>query len=155
MHGMKRDLLIVLVLGLFACIALYLLFDIYVCMIGAVLVIALAMSLFIMQDTSMKPNVMVFVEGDAKGIRVRNKGNAKAVSVKVSLASQDLHFDIPVLEEDAAVSFPVPPVREKVKVTISFQNEKGDSFAKSLVLAPDDVEDEDILKPIFPIFGWK
>jgi len=113
------------------------------------------MSLFIMQDTSMKPNVMAFVEEDAKGIRVRNKGNAKAVSVKVSLASQDLHFDIPVLEEDSAVSFPVPPVTEKVKVTISFQNEKGDSFAKSFVLAPDDVEDEDILKPIFPIFGWK
>jgi hypothetical protein len=124
-------------------------------MIGAVLVIVIAMSLSIMQDSSMKPNVMVFVEEDAKGIRVRNKGNAKAVSVKVSLASQDLHFEIPALEEDAAVSFPVPPVTEKTKVDLSFQNERGDLFSKSLVLSPEDIEDEDILKPIFPIFGWK
>lgn len=152
---MKRDLLIVLVFGLFGCAALYFLVDIYASLIGVVLVIALAMSLFIMQDSVMKPNVFVFVEENTKGIRIRNRGNAKALSVKVSLEPQDLHFDLPVLEEDAMATFPVPPITDRMRVNISYKNEEGTAFAKTLSLMPGDVEDEDLLKPIFPLFGWK
>lgn len=155
MQCMKRDLLIVLMLGLFACVALYFLVDIYASLIAAVLVIALAMSLFIMQDSVMKPNIFVFIEENAKGIRVRNRGNAKALSVRVSLEPQDIHFDLPVLGEDAVSTFPVPPVTDKVKVNVSYQNEKGDAFSKTFFLKPGDIEDEDLLKPLFPLFGWK
>jgi hypothetical protein len=152
---MKRDLLIVLVLGFFACVALYFIVDIYASLIAAVLVIALAMSLFIMQDSLMKPNVFVFIEENAKGIRVRNRGNAKALSVSLSLEPQDLHFDVPVLGEDEVASFPVPPVTDKIKVNVSYRNEGGDAFSKTFLLKPGDIEDEDLLKPLFPLFGWK
>jgi len=152
---MNRNLLIVLVIGLIACTALYFLIDIYAGMIGAVIVIALAMSVFIMQDSMEKPNVVVFVEENRKGVRVRNRGNARAVSVKITLLPQDLSFDIPALDEDAVRTFPVPPITEKMKVDVRYRNEKGDSFGKTVLLMPDDIENEDLLKPVFPLFGWK
>ncbi|MCQ8893410.1 MAG: hypothetical protein NQU46_02075 [Methanolinea sp.] len=152
---MKRDLVILLVLGLFACVALYVLVDIYVSLIAAVLVIALAMSVFIMQDSAMKPNVMVFVEENTKGIRVRNRGNARALSVSVSVEPLGLSFTIPVLEEDAVTTFPTPPITDRIRVTVSYKNEAEVPFSKTVTLMPHDIEDEDLLKPTFPLFGWK
>lgn len=155
MHGMRREPLIVIALGFAVCVAIYILVDIYASLIVAVLAVALAMSIFIMQDSLNKPNVVVFVEEGGRGIRVRNRGNARALSVEVSLAPQDLRFEIPELGEDRVVTFQVPTMAEKTKVDVRYRNEEGLSFAKTTVLLPGDVEDEDLLKPLFPLFGWK
>lgn len=152
---MRKEPLVVIALGIAACVALYVLVDIYASLIVAVIAIALAMSVFIMQDSLNKPNIVVFAEEGGRGIRVRNRGNARALSVQVSLAPQDLRFEIPELGEDKVVTFQVPALADKTKVDVQYRNEEGLSFAKTIVLLPGDVEDEDLLKPLFPLFGWK
>jgi len=152
---MEKNHVIVVVLGLIACIALFLLVDIYASLIGLILVIALAMSFFIMEDSKMTPDLVVTLKEDAKGIVVRNRGNATAVSIHFTLIPHDLHYSLPHLEEDAQTSFATDSMIEKVKVLAEYQNEKGDTYQKTFTLSPLDKPEDDILKPAFPLFKWK
>ncbi|MCU0632404.1 MAG: hypothetical protein MUC66_05445 [Methanolinea sp.] len=152
---MERNLIILVVLGLAACGALFFLVDVYAMLIGVVVVIALAMSLFIMQDSAMSPNVEVDIKEDGRGIRVQNKGNAKAVSIRITLIPHDLHYKIPFLDEDAETTFSTDTMIERVKFVVEFQNERGDAFSKTRTISVFDKPDEDLLKPAFPLFKWK
>ncbi len=152
---MKRNHVIVVVLGLIVCIALFLVVDIYASLIGLILVIALAMSFFIMEDSMMTPDLVVTLKEDARGVVVRNRGNAMAQSIRLTLIPHDMHFSLPLLEEDAQTSFATDSMIEKVKVIAEYQNEKGDAYQKTFTLSPLDKPEDDILKPAFPMFKWK
>ncbi|HII76811.1 MAG TPA: hypothetical protein HA264_07240 [Methanolinea sp.] len=152
---MEKNHVILVVLGLIACVALYFLVDIYAGMIGVILVIALAMSLFIMADSTMLPDVSVRLKEDARGIIVKNRGNAKALSIRLSLIPHDLHYTIASLDEDAENVFPTEMMIDKVKVIAEYQNEKGDLYKRTFTISALDKPDDDLLKPMFPLFKWK
>ncbi|OPY44525.1 MAG: hypothetical protein A4E42_01011 [Methanoregulaceae archaeon PtaU1.Bin222] len=152
---MERNHVIVVVLGLIVCVALFFIVDIYASLIALILVIALAMSFFIMEDSVMTPDLVVTLKEDARGIVVRNRGNAKALSIRLTLIPHDLTYSIPVLEEDDHTGFATDSMIERVKVMAEYKNEKGNSYEKTFTLSPLDRPEEDILKPAFPMFKWK
>jgi len=152
---MERNHVILVVLGLVACVVLFFIVDIYASLMGVILVIALAMSLFIMKDSAMNPDVYVTLKEDARGIIVRNRGNAKAVSIRLSLIPHDIHYTIPYLDEDAKTDFATDMMIDKVKILLDYQNGKGNAYRKTLSLSALDKPDDDLLKPTFPMFKWK
>ena len=117
--------------------------------------IALAMSFFIMQDSAMTPNISVRMREDGRGIIVRNKGNAKAVSILLTLMPQEVKYHVPSLEEDAEKMLSSEMTIEKTRVRVKYQNEQGKAYEKNMEISVFDKPDEDLLKPVFPLFKWK
>lgn len=152
---MEKNQILLVVLGLVACGALYFLVDIYASLIGVVLVIALAMSFFIMQDSAMTPDVSVRVKEDGRGIVVRNRGNARAVSILLTLMPQEIKYHVPSLDEDAEKTLSSDLVIERTRVKAKYQNEQGRAYEKNVEISVFDKPEEDLLKPVFPLFKWK
>jgi hypothetical protein len=152
---MEKNQIILVVLGLVACGALYFLVDIYASLIGVVLVIALAMSFFIMQDSAMTPDVSVRMKEDGRGIVVRNRGNARAVSILLTLIPQEIKYHVPSLDEDAEKTLSSDQMIERTTVKARYQNEQGRAYEKRMEISVFDKPDEDLLKPVFPLFKWK
>ncbi|OPX69759.1 MAG: hypothetical protein A4E37_00329 [Methanoregulaceae archaeon PtaB.Bin056] len=152
---MEKNQIILVVLGLVACGALYFLVDIYASLIGVVLVIALAMSFFIMQDSAMTPDVSVRMKEDGRGIVVRNRGNARAVSILLTLMPQEIKYHVPSLDEDAEKTLSSDQMIERTTVKARYQNEQGRAYEKRMEISVFDKPDEDLLKPVFPLFKWK
>jgi hypothetical protein len=127
---------------------------------GAMAVVVLAilfMSFRIMGETTHFPDVIARLPETAKGIVLENRGNEEAEGIHVILVPQNLEFDLPTLGVDATHMFALPQMIEGVKVLLTYQNKKGQTFSRSFRLSPlkEDVEEEDLLKPAFPMFGWK
>ena len=152
---MERNHVILVVLGLAVCAALFFIVDIYASLIALVLVLVLAMSLFIMKDSAMFPDIRVSIREDGRGITVRNSGNAKAVDIRLSILPQDLRYTLPSLGEDEKTDFSTDMVIDKVKVLAQYQNETGTGYQKTFTLSVLDPPEEDLLKPAFPLFKWK
>jgi hypothetical protein len=150
---MEKNVTIMLVLG--SLITLILLFvNIYLAGIVVIIVITLLMSLMIMHDTLGHPDIAARLSDNAKAIELTNKGNARAVEIHGALVPMNREFDVPSLDPDAVYEFPLPSMVEEVKVAITFKNEEGHQFSKTVKLSSLE-EEEDLLKPMIPLFKWK
>jgi len=150
---MEKNVTLLLILG--SLITLILLFvNIYLAGIAVILIITLLMSLMIMQDTVGRPDIDVHLRDDAKAIELTNKGNARAVAIHGALVPMNIEFDIPSLDVDATYEYPLHAMVEEVKVAITFKNEAGNQFSKTAKLSSLE-EEQDLLKPMIPVFKWK
>ncbi|MCK9592298.1 MAG: hypothetical protein M0Q91_09865 [Methanoregula sp.] len=150
---MEKNIKILLVLG--AIITIILLFiDFYLAGIVCVIFITLLMSFLIMQDSRDIPHIIVSFSEDVKSILLTNKGNAKAVKIHAALVPLNIEFDIPVLEEESSHEIPLNTMVGKIKIILTYENEKGQSFSRSARLSALN-EEPDLLKPEFPLFKWK
>lgn len=152
---MDNRIIIVLILGLLVSIALFLLVDIYTAIIALILVIVLVMSLWIMQDSLLTPQIAVRLEEDAKSVLIINKGNSPALHVHVALVPMNLEFDLPALMVDEEKRFPLGQMVNEVKAAVTYQNESGTNFAGTFRLSSMGPDEDDLLRPSFPLFGWK
>jgi hypothetical protein len=144
----------VLVAGLIIAAALFFI-DPYIAGIVVILVLTMAMAFFIMGDTGNLPDLACVLSEDAKGILVVNRGNDLAVRIHVTLVPLDREFDLPELPADGRHTFSLPAMVAEAKALVSYENRDGRRFSRSYRLSATERGDEDILKPLFPIFGWK
>ena len=150
---MDRKLQILLVAGAIVTL-LSLLISVYVTGIVVIMVIALVMSLHIMQDSTSLPDIVAEMSEDARSIIVRNAGNSPAVKIHVSLVPLGREFDIPSLAADEIYRHQEEKMMDEIKVIISFENEKGAPYSRTGRLSALE-GGYDPLKPMIPIFGWK
>ena len=132
----------------------FLFIDMYLAGITAVIFITLIMMVQIMQDTAGMPDITAHLREDAKALIFTNKGNARAEKIHVALVPANTEFDIPSIEADADYEFLLPAMTEEIKVVITYNNEKGQTFSHSQKLSALE-EEPDILKPLIPLFKWK
>jgi hypothetical protein len=144
----------VLVAGLIVAAALFFV-DPYLGGIAVILVITLAMAFFIMGETHNIPDLTCVLSEDAKGILLVNQGNDLAVRVHVTLVPLDREFDLPELPADGRYTFSLPSMIAEAKALVSYENRAGGRFSRTFRLSATDKGDENLLKPLFPIFGWK
>jgi hypothetical protein len=150
---MERNAKILLVAGLL--ITLLLIFiSIYLAGIVFILLMTILMSLQIMQDTAGIPDIAVHLRDDAKAIILTNKGNARAVKIHGSLVPLNIEFDTPALEADSTFEYPLTAMVEEVKIVVTYQNENKRPFSTSAKLSALE-EEQDLLRPMIPIFKWK
>jgi hypothetical protein len=150
---MDKNIKILIVLGILITIgAAY--YDIYLGGIVGILFLSLIMSMMIMKDTTGIPEVMPKLAEDGKSIVLTNTGNARAEKIHVNLMPSNLEFDIATLEIDSAYQYPLEKPVEEIKIKITYCNEKGRLFSSTKKLSVFE-EEPDLLKPMFPTFGWK
>jgi hypothetical protein len=128
--------------------------NIYLGGIALVILITLGMSLWIMQDSAFLPYVVAHLRDDAKAVVITNTGNARAVRIHVALVPVNKEFDLPSLDADASSVYPLDAMAGKVKAILSYENEEGKAFSRTVMLSA--LESEfDPFKPVFPFFRWK
>lgn len=150
---MDKRIQVILVLGILITIASAFL-DIYLAGIVGVIFIAIIMSLMIMQDTTGIPEVVATLTEDGKNIVLTNTGNARAEKINVKLLPNALEFDLTTLNIDSAYEYLLEKPVEEIKIKITYSNENGRLFSSSKKLSVFE-EESDLLKPMFPTFGWK
>jgi len=144
----------VLVAGLIVAAALFFV-DPYLAGIAIILVFTLAIAFYIMGETHNLPDLACSLADDAKGILLVNQGNDLAVKIHVTLVPLDREFDLPELPVDARHTFPLPAMIAEAKALVSYENRNGRRISRTFGLSATGKGDEDLLKPPFPIFGWK
>ena len=134
----------------------YLVFlDFYFTGIMAIIFIVIGMALFIMEDSASLPEIGVVLKDDAKGIAVINRGNDTAYDVHVALIPLDIEFDIAALNADSGYDYPMEKMITEAKASITFRNAKGIRHSRTVNLSALGKSDDDLLKPMFPLFNWK
>lgn len=101
------------------------------------------------------PEIICILKEDAKGIVVKNKGEVPVYQVHVALVPLDLDFDAEVLEPGSAHEFPLPHMVNEAKAVLTYRDAEGNSYSHTSPLSALGVGEEDLLKPVFPMFGWK
>jgi hypothetical protein len=153
MVSMDRKIQILLVAGIIVTLVT-LLINFYLAGIIFVILVAIVMSLMIMQDSGFLPDIAAELKDDAKAIVIRNTGNATAMKIHVALVPENLEFDLPILAADEVYEYPLGTMMKEVKVVVSFENEKGNKFSRTFPLSAYG-GGFDPLKPMIPLFGYK
>ena len=151
---MNRNYLILLAL---ACIITLILFfvNFWFGMMAIVGLIALGMSVYIMQDTLGHPDILAVLKDEAKNLELRNRGNDEARNIHVAVIPHNIEFDIPALQIEERYTHSFGRMVDEAKVVLTFQNAKGVRYSKTYMLSALGKSDEDLLKPPFPLFKWK
>jgi len=136
-------------------IDVYFFADFYFSAIAAVILVTLGMSFFIMQDSRFLPEVVVFLRDDAKGIVVTNRGNDAAKNIHVAIVPHNIEFDIPALAVDARYEYLHHEMISEAKAAVTYQNSRGLASSQTFRLSALGRSDDDLLKPIIPLFKWK
>jgi len=147
----------ILAIGLVIAAGLFIfLHDIYLAGIAVILVLALAMAFQIMSETRrLPPRLSCWLSEDARKILIKNQGNEPAMKIHVTLVPLGLEFDLPELKAEARHEFALPSMIDEAKAVLSYENESGQKFSGSFPLSATGTSDDDLLKPMFPTFGWK
>jgi len=128
--------------------------NIYLAGIAFIVFLVLIMTLAIMQDARLRPDIWASLAEDAKGIILLNTGTAPAVRIHVALVPLDIEFDLPGLAVDAKSEHPLPGMVSDAKAVLTWENSVGERYSRTVRLSALGTE-EDFLKPMFPMFGWK
>ena len=150
---MDRKTRVLLVAGLLITLAVFFI-NIYAGGILLIILVAIVMTLIIMQDTTSLPNVVAELREDAKGIIVRNAGNAQAMKIHVALVPENIEYDIDSLQPDASHVYSLAKMIGSVKIVVNYENEKGEAFTRSYEVSSTG-ETYDPLKPMIPLFRWR
>jgi hypothetical protein len=86
---------------------------------------------------------------------LRNRGNAPARDIHVTIVPYNIEFDIPGLEVEEKFFYPFETMVPQAKVVVTYSNEQGTRFSKTFVLSALDKDEDDLLKPTFAMFSWK
>jgi hypothetical protein len=148
---MERNLVALLIIGIVFCAALAI-FNFYIGGIAFILVLTLAMSFQIMQDTRSLADVGVTLSANAKHITVINRGNVPAFDIHVSIVPLNREFEIGTLDVEKSQQFMLDTMINEAKAVVSFRVSSGQNFQKSYQLSSTGKGDDDILKPMFPLF---
>jgi hypothetical protein len=150
---MKRNQLAIIVAGLIIC-ALLSVISIYLTGIGVILVITLAMSFQIFQDSERLTDLAVVLSENAKVVSVINRGNMPIRNIVVSLVPFDMEFKVSELAVDGIFPYELPQMIHEARAIVEFEDINGKKYNKSFQLSALH-SDDDLLKPMFPTFDWK
>ena len=151
---MNRNYLVILAVGSIITLILCIV-NFWFGLMALVGLIALVMSVYIMQDTIGHPDILAVLKDQAKNLELRNRGNAEAQNIHIAVIPYNIEFDIPALQIEERYTHDFGRMIDEVKVVVTFQNEKGVRYKKTYMLSALGRSDEDLLKPPFPLFKWK
>ena len=129
--------------------------DIYLGSIVAIILGAPAMSVFIMQDTRNLPDITICLHEDAKGVVIRNQGNSAAYKIHVTIIPLNIEYKLETLAPDTLSEFPAGSMINEAKGIVEFENAEGARYSRTYSLSALGKTEDDLLKPMFPLFKGK
>ena len=151
---MEKNHTIIILAGVIVCAILFFI-NIYLGATGAIILIAIAMSFFIMEDSEVLPDIAINLHDDAKRIGVTNRGTAPAYRIHIAMVPLNIEFDIPELAVDGVTEHQLQEMINEAKAVVTFEDSKGSHYTRTFVLSALGKNDDDLLKPMFPMFKWK
>lgn len=151
---MEKNHTIILGAGVLVCAVLFYI-NMYLGATGAIILIAIAMSFFIMEDSETLPDLTINLHDDAKRIGVTNRGTAPAYRIHIAMVPLNIEFDIPELGVDASSEHQFQEMINEAKAVATFEDSKGSYYTRTFALSALGKNDDDLLKPMFPMFKWK
>jgi hypothetical protein len=150
---MKRNQLAIIAAGLIIS-AILAVISPYLAGIAIILVIALAMSFQIYQDSYRLTDLAVVLSENARVVTIINRGNTRIQNIKVSLIPLDMEFQVPELAVEGKFAYKLPQMINEARAVVEFEDKNGRKYNKSFELSALHTHD-DLLKPMFPTFDWK
>lgn len=153
---MEKYQIIILIIAV-VCSGALLIFDFFLGAAGFIVIGTLAMA-FWMYNTggaiTSRPEIQGFLANDALGIVIRNDGEAGARTIHVSVVPHNIVFDIESLAAEEVYTHPLESMIADGKIVITYTSADGKPYTleKEISYLKDD---EDLLKPMFPMFSWK
>jgi len=151
---MEKNHTIILGAGVLVC-AVFFYINIFLGGIGVIILIAIAMSFFIMEDSEVLPDITINLHDDAKRIGVTNRGTAPAYRIHITMVPLNIEFDIPELAVDGTTEHQLQEMINEAKAVVTFEDSKGSHYTRIFALSALGKNDDDLLKPMFPMFKWK
>ena len=149
---------IVLICGIVVAAVLFIIASPFFAGIAILITAALYLSLMMQRygrEIAKTPEFYAILKEDAKGVVVKNKGEVPIYQVHVDIVPLDISFDVESLEPGAAYEYPLPQMINEAKAVITCRDSEGNTYTHSSRLSALGVSEEDLLKPVFPMFGWK
>jgi hypothetical protein len=128
---------------------------VYLGLVLIVLILILLMSVAIMGETEGYPDIVCRLRQDAKGLILVNRGNSEARNIHIAVVPLNLEFDIPALAPDGEHEVALPSMVAEAKAVVNYENTKGGKYMRTYLLSALGSNEDDLLKPMFPMFSWK
>lgn len=113
----------------------------------------IAMSLHIMNDAKNTPAIDCHLSADAKSVVVKNTGSGPAHHLHVALVPMNVEYDIENLGVEEEHAYGLPAMIEEIKAVVTYKNSEEKTFGATYKLSA--LDEDDPLKPAFPLFAWK
>jgi hypothetical protein len=118
---MERAHKIIVILGALACLLLFFA-DVYIGAIGAVIVGVLLMVFLISEDASNLPDLTAYLTENTKSIIIKNRGNATAYNISVSLVPLNREFTLASLDAEATFEHAFGTMIGEVKSVVRYED---------------------------------
>ena len=101
------------------------------------------------------PELTARLGPDAKKIIIRNSGNIPATEIHVAVVPLDIEYDIAEIPADEERTHSAEHMIPEGKVYITWKDAGGHEFSHESTISALSRGEEDLLKPIFPMFDPK
>jgi hypothetical protein len=130
----------------------------FVASIAVMIVLIIGMTVF-MTRLSKKfgdiPELTAKLSPDAKSVIIRNLGNTSAMQVHVALVPLDIEYDIAEVPAEEEHTYPLDNMVSEAKAFITWKDTGGQDFSHESAISALGKGDDDLLKPMFPMFDIK
>lgn len=101
------------------------------------------------------PELTAKLSPDAKSVIIRNSGNTAAMQIHVALVPLDIEYDIREIPADEEHSYSLDTMISEAKTFITWKDAEGHDFSHESNISALGKGEEDLLKPMFPMFDIK
>lgn len=101
------------------------------------------------------PELTAKLSPNAKSIIIRNSGNTSAVQIHVAVVPLDIEYDVAELSAEAEHTHSVDHMISEGKVYITWKDDAGHAFSHESAISALGKGEDDLLKPMFPMFDIK
>jgi hypothetical protein len=116
---------------------------------------ATSMSVFIMQETRDLPDISIRLRKDAKGVVIKNQGNTAAYKIRVTIVPLNIEYKLETLTPDTIFESPTESMIHEAKGVVEFENVEGARYTHTYSFSALWKTEDDLLKPLFPMFKWR
>ncbi|KAF1076176.1 hypothetical protein [Methanogenium sp. MK-MG] len=101
------------------------------------------------------PELTAKLSPDAKAIIIRNSGNTSAMQIHVAVVPLDIEYDIADIPAEEEYTHSLDAMIHEAKAVITWKDTAGNLFSHESAISALGKGEDDLLKPMFPMFDIK
>lgn len=125
----------------------------------AVMIVLIIGMVIIMTRLSKKfgdiPELTAKLSPDAKSVIIKNSGNTSAFQIHIALVPLNIEYDITEIPADEEHTYSLDSMINEAKAFITWKDTEGHDFSHESVISALGRGEDDLLKPMFPMFDIK
>ena len=130
----------------------------YLASIGVMILLIIGMTAYLTQigkQISDIPELTARLSPNAKNIIIRNSGNTSAMQIHVAVVPLDIEYDIADIPAEEEHTHSLDAMINEARVVITWKDTAGRTFSHESGISALGKGEDDLLKPMFPMFEIK